>query len=426
MSGAKRRVVILGGGFAGAYCARDLSRRVRGSGVEILVIDRHNYFVFSPLLVEAGTGSLEPRHAVVSIRGMIGAASFRLGEVTGLDAAARAVTLSIPELDRRERVEFDHAVIALGSVTRLPDVPGLREYGFGMKGTGDAVALRDRVIRLLELADASPDPAERRALLHLVVVGGNFTGAEVAGEFHAFLARAARRYRGIPPGEARVTLVEREERILHALGPRLGDYAARHMRRRGIDVLTRESVRAVEPARVTLTGGRVLESRTVVWCAGIAPPPAVASMGLPLDARGYILCERDLRVKGLDRVWAVGDAAVNTDAAGRPYPATAQHALREGRVAAANIARALAGRPTRPCDLVDQGSLAAIGCRTAVAKVFGVRLAGFFAWWLWRTVYLLKMPGLGRKVRVAADWTLDLLFPRDDVQLGVHRAEEWR
>ncbi|MFM9995387.1 MAG: NAD(P)/FAD-dependent oxidoreductase [Phycisphaerales bacterium] len=420
------RVVILGGGFAGAYCARALARRLRGTGVEVLLLDRNNFFVFSPLLVEAGTGSLEPRHAVVSIRAMIGSASFRLGEVSGLDVKAREVVLHVPELEREERIRYDHAVIALGSITRLPDVPGLREHGLGMKSTGDAVAMRDRAIRMLELADAAPDAGDRRALLHFVVVGGNFTGAEVAGELHAFLLQARRLYRNIGAGDIAVTLVERSERILAAIGPELGDYAAAKMRARGIDVLTRESATRIDATRVVLESGRVLDTRTVIWCAGIAPPPAIAAMPLPLDERGYILCERDLRVKGFDNVWGIGDCAVNTDAAGKPYPATAQHGLREGIACAANIARVLAGRPTRPCDLVDQGSLAALGCRTGVARVFGFKIAGFWAWWLWRTVYLLKMPGIGRKMRVAMDWTLDLLFPRDYVQLGVHRAEEWR
>ncbi len=420
-----KRVVVLGGGFAGVYCARRLARLTRGAGVEVLLIDRRNYFVFTPLLVEAGTGSLEPRHAVVSIRAMIGAASFRLGEVAGLDPAARMVVVRVPELGRDERVAYDHCVIALGSVTRLPDVPGLREHGIGMKGTGDAVALRDRAIRLLELADAAADEVERRALLHFVVVGGNFTGAEVAGEFDAFLRRARRRYPNIGRGDIRITLVELGERILGALGPELGDYAAAQMRKRGIEILIRETVSRIEPGRVTLRSGRALASHTVIWCAGIAPPPVLASMPLPFDERGYILCERDLRVKGFDNLWGIGDCAVNTDASGKAYPATAQHGLREGEHAARNIARVLAGKPTTPCDLVDQGSLAALGCRTGVARVWGVKVSGFWAWWLWRTVYLIKMPGVGRKIRVATDWTLDLLFVRDYVQLGVHRAERW-
>ena len=414
------RVVVLGGGFAGAYCARTLARR----GVETLVIDRNNYFVFYPLLVEAGTGSLEPRHVVVSIRSMIGRAAFRLGEVVGLDPAERRVSIRVPELDRQEQVAYDHLVIALGSVTRIPNVPGLREHALEMKGMGDAVALRDRAVRMLELADAAPDAETRRALLHFVVVGGNFTGVEVAGELEALL-RAARRRRFtlIGPDDFRVTLVERGDRILQALGPELGDYAANRLRRRNVDVVLRDTVTSIERDRVRLQSGGTIAARTVIWCAGIAPNPVLASMPLPRDEGGWLLCERDLRIKGFDNIWGVGDCAINPDPAGKGYPATAQHALREGIGAARNIARVLEGRPAIPCDIINQGSLAALGCRTGVAQVFGVRVSGFLAWWLWRTVYLLKMPGLSRKIRVATDWTLDLFFRRDYVQLGVHRAD---
>ena len=415
------RVVILGGGFAGAYCARALAKRVK-TPRDVLLIDRNNYFVFYPLLVEAGTGSLEPRHTVVSTRSMIGGSSFRLAEVTGVDLARREVVLRVPELHKEQRVGYDHLVIALGSVTRLPDLPGLREYGWEMKSLADAVALRDRVARLLEIADSTPDPALRRAMLHLVVIGGNFTGAEVAGEFDAFLSGARRRYRNIQKGEARVTLIDHGEQILSALGRQLGDFAAANMRERGIEVLTRESVTEIGPDFVTLASGPRIAAHTAIWCAGIAAPPSLKNMGLPLDERGYIVCERDCRVKGHDNVWGIGDAAVNPGPDGKGYPATAQHGVREGTHCARNIAAVLAGRPTTPCDIRSQGSLAALGCRTGVAEVFGVRLSGFWAWWLWRTVYLMKMPGFGRKVRVAMDWTLDLFGRADPVQLGLHRG----
>lgn len=421
---ASKRILILGGGFAGAYCARALARRVRGSGHEVVVIDRNNYFVFYPLLVEAGTGHLEPRHTVVSIRSMIRPAGFRLGEVRSIDREAREVVVRVPETRTEERLRYDHLVIALGSVTRLPPVPGLREHALELKSLADAVALRDRVVRLLEVADATSDPEVRRSLLHLVVVGGNFTGTEVAGEFEVFLKHGVRRYRNLRSGDLRVTLVEREQAILPALGPALGAYAARHLRRRGVEILTGASVVSVDADGAVLDGGRRLHASTVIWCAGIAPSPALASMPLPRDERGYVLCERDLRVRGADHLWAIGDAAVNTDVSGAAYPATAQHAVRQGAHCAANIAAALAGRPTRPCDIATQGSLAALGCRTGVARVFGVRLAGFWAWWLWRTVYLLKMPGLGRKLRVAADWTLELFAAPDYVQLGLHRSRQ--
>jgi NADH:ubiquinone reductase (H+-translocating) len=213
--------------------------------------------------------------------------------------------------------------------------------------------------------------------------------------------------------------VELDRRILPALDEELADYAARQMRRRGMRIELETSVQLVETGRALLSDGRELQSETVIWCAGIAPPPLLQELSLPVDARGYLECERDLRVRGFDDLWAIGDSAANPGPDGVPYPATAQHAVQQGRHAARNIVRVLRGRSARPCDIRSRGALAALGCRTAVAKVFGFKLSGFPAWFLWRTVYLLKMPGWSRRLRVALDWTMDLLFPQDTVQLGL-------
>jgi len=193
------------------------------------------------------------------------------------------------------------------------------------------------------------------------------------------------------------------------------------MRERGIVIRTGETVEGIGPTSADLSNGERLDTRTVIWCAGVAPNPLVAGSGLPVDDQGYVDCQRDLRVTGLENVWAIGDCAVNRDADGTPYPATAQHAVQQGAQAARNLQHVLCGRPTEPCDVKSRGSLAALGCRSGVASVFGINVSGFAAWWLWRTVYLLKMPGWGRRLRIAADWTLDLLSRRDFVQLGVHR-----
>jgi NADH dehydrogenase len=420
------RIVIIGGGFAGAYCAQALEKRLRPEAAEIVVINRENYFIFYPLLVEMGTGSVEPRHVVVSIRSFLRHARFVMGSVVGLDTQGKRVLWREPGGKQDNAEAYDHLVIALGSVTLLPPVEGLREHGWQMKSTTDAVALRDRVIQMLEMADSSPEERRRRELLGFVVVGANFTGAEVAGELEAFLTAALKRYRRIRREEIRITLIDRADRILAALEPDLSEYARKTMTRRGIDIRLGETVTRIDATSATLGNGEVIPAATVVWAAGIAPAPVIKRMGLPLDERGYIVCERDLRVRGFQEIWGIGDCAVNTDATGKAYPATAQHAVREGAWAAANIARVLRGEPALPCDLVSQGSLAALGCRTGVASVMGVKLSGFWAWWLWRTVYLLKMPGLVRKLRLAIDWTLELLFRREFVQLGVHRAERRR
>jgi len=419
----RRRIVILGGGFGGAYCAQALNRARRRFDADVTLIDRHNYFVFFPLLVEAGTGGLEPRHAVVPIRDFTGTLEFIMAEVRAVDTAGGTVTARLVGGDEDVVIHYDHLVLSLGSITRLPsNVPGVRDLAWQMKGLSDAVALRDRAIELLERANATADPEARRALLRFVVVGGNFTGVEVAGEFDHFLKAAAKRFPRLLPRDCQVCLIEIDERILRPLGGDLSDFALRHLRRRGVDVRLETTVRAIGPDHVVLSTGERLDANCVIWCAGIEPNPLIASIDVPVDERGYILCERDLRVRGFENIWAIGDSAVNINAAGHAYPATAQHAVRQGAHCARNLIAALAGRSTTPCDLQDLGSLAALGCRTGVARVFGIRLSGFWAWWLWRTVYLLKMPRLARKVRIALDWTIDLLFSRDYVQLGVHRT----
>ncbi len=421
------RIVILGGGYAGAYCAQALEKLLRrkglGARVRVTLIDRRNYFIVYPLLIEAGTGSLEPRHAVISIRSFLSTTEFQMAEVTTVDAAARTVRCRFSETGDEELVPYDHLVLAMGSVTRMPDVPGLREHGFELKSLADAVTMRDNAIQMLEVADGTDDPVKRRELLRFVVVGGNFTGVEVAGELDAFVPQAARRYRNIQRADISVTLVERSGQILHVLGPELSKYAEANLRRRGVDLRLNTSVTAIGEDHAILTTGERIPTRTVLWCAGIAPPPLASRLPVPRDDRGYILCDPMFRVKDTPGVWAIGDCAVLPGPDGKPYPQTAQLAIREGRHLARNLVNALQGKPPLPARMVDQGQIAALGCRTGVAKIFGIKVSGFAAWWLWRTVYLMKTPGWSRRVRVALDWTLDLFFKRDYVQLGVHKRE---
>jgi len=415
------RIVIVGGGFAGAYCAQALERKLAPGAAEVLLLDRNNFFVFSPLLVEAGTGSLEPRHAVVSIRSFLRRTSFRMSEVIGVDFD-RGRVLCRAAGEKPEEVPYDHLVLALGSVTRLPEIPGLSEHGMEMRNLTDAVALRDGAIRMLELADACGDPVRRRALLHFVVVGGNFTGVEVAGELQVFLRQAGRLYPNLRREEIGVTLIEISERILSALDEDLALYATVRMERRGIRIRLSTTVSRIDAGQVTLSGGETLPAHCLIWCAGNQPHPLLKALSLPTDPRGYLLCEADLRVKGRGNVWAIGDCAVIPDPRGRPYPATAQHAVREGSHLAENLARTLSGRPTIPFLYASRGALVPLGCRTAVARVFGFKLSGFPAYFLWRSYYWLRMPGWARKIRVALDWTADLFFSRDFVQLGIHRG----
>jgi NADH dehydrogenase len=415
----RRRIVVVGGGFGGAFAVQRLLSRLRADEAEVLLVDRHNFFVFHPFLVEAGTGSLPPQHAVVGLRAFTGARGLLMGEFTDADPARRVVRVRPVGHASEREIPYDELVLAVGSVTNLPPIPGLREHALQVKGVADAIALRDRAIRLLEQADQCDDADRRRALLHFVVVGSSFTGVEVAGEFEVFLRRASRRYANVAASDVTITLVDIADRILPNLDAELAAFAADKLRERNVDLRLGASVAEVGPRHAVLQDGTRLETETVIWCAGIAPNPALAGLGLPTDDRGWVLCEPDLRVRGHAHVWAIGDCAINPDPAGRAYPATAQAAVQQGRAVADNLVRVVRGQEPVPCVVRDRGSLVALGCRTGVARIGPLKLAGFAAWFLWRTVYLLKMPGWGRRLRVALEWTIDLFFGRDDVQLGV-------
>jgi NADH dehydrogenase len=416
------RIVIVGGGFGGATLAQRLERWTRDREIDVVLVDRHNYFVFTPLLVEAGTGALEPRHAVVPLREFLRTSRFLTAEVVAVDTRRHEVTVRVIGTTEDEIIPYDQLVLAPGSVTRLPDVPGLAEFGFEIKSLPDAVGLRDRAIQLLEQAEATPDPEIRRRLLHVVVVGANLSGVEVAGEFHAFLREASLAYRHIDARECNVTLVEAGPRILPVLDPGLSEYARAHLEGRGLRVLCTTTVTSVAADRITLPHGGEISASTVIWCAGIAPSPLIAALGLPTDGQGRLRCDSDMRVRGCDDVWALGDSASIPDRDGTPYPATAQHATRQAAQLADNLRRVLAGEATRPCEIASRGALAALGCRSGVADLLGWRLSGFPAWFLWRSVYLMKMPGLARRLRVALDWTMELFFSRPIVQFGIHHA----
>jgi NADH dehydrogenase len=416
------RIVVIGGGFGGAFAVQRLQKKLKDSEAEVVLVDRNNFFVFHPFLVEAGTGSIPPQHAVVGLRAFTGSSGLLMGEFTGADFDKKVINVRAVGRRDLQELSYDHLVLALGSVTSLPPIPGLHEHSHQVKGVADAIALRDRAIRLLEQADQTEDPAFRKELLHFVVAGASFTGVEVAGEFEVFLRRASRKYANLKPEDIQVTLVDSAPRILPNLDEELARFAAEKLGQRGISLHLNTTIEEMGTDRVVLSCGEELATRTVIWCAGIAPNPVLDGLDLPRDERGWILCDPDLRIHGRQRLWAIGDCAVNPDPEGVPYPATAQAAVQQGKQLADNLARVLRGRPALPCVVKDRGSLLALGCRTGVARVGPFRLAGFGAWFLWRTVYLMKMPGWGRRLRVALEWTIDLIFGRDDVQFGLRRV----
>lgn len=425
-AGQKKRVVVVGAGFGGAYATKKLEKSLPRD-YEVTVIDRNNFLLFYPLLIEAGVGNLEPRHVVVPIRKFLKKAEFVMGDVVAIDTTAQQITYRVLSGPDEAHLHYDHLVLGPGSVTRLPDIPGLKEHGFEIKSLADAIGMRDRAIQLLELANTLHDPALQRELLRIVVVGSNFTGIEFAGEFQAFLEESAKSYRSLRKDLIEVVVVEYADRILPALDADLAEFARKHLEGRGLKIRTKMSIQSMSDRSATLTNGEELATRTVVWAAGISPSPLLDRVApIARDKKGYLVCEADLRAQGTSNIWGLGDCAFVPAPDGTPYAATAQSATRQGTVAADNIVRSVKGEPTRPFIFKPLGSLAALGCRTAVAKVFGVKVSGFLAYFLYRVTYLGKMPTLSRKARVLIDWVLDIFFRQDPVQLSLRGPLEKR
>ena len=345
-----------------------------------------------------------------------------VGEVEAVDLQRSLVTVSHGFSHHQHDLRFDHLVVALGSTTNFHGSRDIEQHALTMKTLGDAIHLRNRVIAMLEEAESEGSEAGE-GLLTFVVAGGGFAGVETIAAVNDFVREALRFYRRLSAGQIRFVLVHAGSEILPELGSELGEYARRKLTSRGVEILVNATVAAVDAESVTLSDGTRIPSRLLVWTAGTAPHRLIGSLPCPLE-RGRIQVDDTLAVPGWPGVWAVGDCAVVPDRrTGRTHPPTAQHAIREARTAARNIVAALEDRPMEAFDFTTIGQLAAIGRRTGVARVFGWNFSGFVAWWLWRTIYLTKLPRLDRKIRVAIDWTLDLVFAKDFVQFLAERAD---
>ena len=399
-------MLILGGGFAGAYVARLLGE----SGATIVSLE--NFMLYTPLLPEAASGTLEPRHAVVPLRVMCRDAELLLGKATGVDLEAR--TAAIETDDGPQLVRWQELVLALGAVPRVAPVPGLTEHGLSFKSLADAIHLRNHVLRELEAADSARDDAERRSHLTFVFVGAGYAGVEALAELSDLVEDAMRFYPQLRDVPRRWVLVDAAPKILPEIPSRLGEYAARELTERGIEIHVGTTLRSVSAGEVELAEGVHIPTRTLVWTAGVAPNPLVRELGLPLDERGRVEVDEFLRVRGQDHVWSLGDCArVPNRKAEQPDPPTCQHALRQAR----RLARNLQGEP-QPYGYRMLGQVATLGRYKGIADVMGVRLRGFAGWWVARSYHLYQLPLLSRKLRVVADWTTSLLFRRDISELG--------
>ncbi len=416
-------IAIVGGGFAGTAVARRLERRLHADEADIVLLSRDNYTLFTPMLPEVTSGELEVRHVVTPIRTQLRRTNFILSEVEAIDVERQTVTYRHVLTGLTRTIAYDHLVLALGSSTSTFGLPGVAENAWTLKTLEDADALRNHLIWLLELGDTVDDPVRRRQLLTLVVVGGGFTGVETAGEIFELFRSVLHFYRRLRIDDLKMILVEGGPTLLPGLPPKMGEYSRRILERRGVEVLTGDGVTGADAGGLTLQSGRRIDCATMIWSAGVAPSPTIAQTGLPKTKRGAVMTGPDMRVPQVPSVWALGDCASIPDPDGGTYPMTAQHAVREGPHLADNLVRVLRGRPTQPFRYRTLGMMAALGGRRAVAELPGDRvITGFLAWFLWRSYYLARLPGLDRQLRVAFDWTLDLVFPRDIAELRVNAA----
>jgi NADH:ubiquinone reductase (H+-translocating) len=412
-------VVILGGGFGGLYAARKLERTLPPHAAKVTIVTDVNFLLYTPLLPGAAAGTLEPRHVVMPLREHLSRTDLVLGHVTGADPDRRRVSVTTAEGEQRE-IAYDQLIVALGSVSRTLPVPGLREHAVGFKTLSDAIALRNQIVHTLERAESVDDPATRRALLTYVFVGGGYAGLEGLAELQDFAADVIDRYPRSRLEGVRFVLVEARDRVMYEISADLAEFATAELRRRGVEVRTNTTVERVSSDSVELSDGEVIPCRTVAWTAGVKPHPVIARLGLPLDGGGRIVVDRFCRVEGRSDVWAVGDAAAVPDPArpGLPTPPTCQHALRQGRTVAGNVAAALGAGNQRPFTYRTLGVFVDMGHRKAVAETVGIKWRGFPAWFLARTYHMAMMPGLRRKLRLVTDWTVGLPFDRDMSELG--------
>jgi NADH dehydrogenase len=412
-------VVVAGGGFGGAHAARQLERLLPKQSARLMLVNDVNFLLYTPFLPEAAAGTLEPRHVVTPLRDILKRTFLRLGAVTDHDPATR--TVSIRTHDGETEVErYDQLILALGSVSRLLPVPGL-EHAIGFKSLADAIWLRNHVIETLEAANASEDPERRQELLTYVFVGGGYAGLEALAELQDFAADAMDSYPRARLQGMRWILIEATDRVLPEIDPRLAEYAARELRGRGIDIRLGTRLQSVDPDAVTLSTGERIPTRTVVWTTGVTPHPSLTQLNVPLNDHARVVVDRYMRVEGMDGVWAIGDCAAVPDpsaAMAKPSPPTAQHAIRQGRAVARNVAAELGIGKAMPFRYRNRGAFVNLGRYKAVARLGRLTFSGFPAWWMTRTYHMSQIPGTARKVRAVVDWTVGLPFHRDVAEVG--------
>jgi len=419
----RKKVVIVGGGFGGVYAALELDKWLfRHPDLDVTIVNRDNFFLFTPMLHEVAASDLDITNIVSPVRKLVSDVDFFDGDVEKVDLHRRIVTVSHGDGHGHD-LPYDHLVLSPGSVTNFFNLPGLEAKAITMKSLGDAIALRNRMIEQLEEAETECGAPDRDHLMTFVVAGGGFAGVETIAGMNDFVHQALRFYPHIPPEKVRMILVHPGEVILPELSEKLGRYAQKKLEARGVEIRKKTKVSCVTERGVCLSDGTEVNAATIIWTAGTQPNPLVKTLPCKIE-RGKVCVDEYLQVPGWPGVWALGDCALVPDPrTGGFHPPTAQHAIRQGRVLAHNILAELRGTPKRRFSFRTIGQLASLGRRTGVAQVFGLQFSGFVAWWMWRTIYLMKLPRLEKRLRVALDWTWDLVFSKDLVKFLSRRKQ---
>ena len=420
---AESRVVIVGGGFAGLYTAIGLEKLLkRRDDISVTLLSAENFFLFTPMLPEAGASSIGTRHIVSPLRKLLRRTRPAEVSVDKIDLVSRVVFARHSLTGAVREFPYDRLVLALGGVTNYFNVPGAAQYSIPFKTLGDAIYVRNHTIDKLE--EAAVEPERAAELVTFAVVGGGLTGVEVSGALNDFVREAVGFYPEIDRKQIRIILLEAGPRLMPEMNEELAAFAEKVLGERGVEVRTNTSVVRAERGEFELSTGERVSTGTLIWAAGVAPNPLIATLQVPTE-RGRIRVNEFLAIEGLDDAWALGDCAhIPNPKTGKPHPPTAQHAVREGKCAAHNVAATLGIGTSKPFAYRTMGQMAIVGERTGVADVMGLRFEGFIAWFLWRTYYLMRIPQLEKRLRVVLDWTLDLFFKRDLVKLAVTRDNE--
>lgn len=420
-TGGPKRILIVGGGYVGMYTALRAQKKLSRGRAEIVVIDPQPNMTYQPFLPEAAAGSVEPRHVVVPLRRVLRKCRVITGRVNAIDHGRRSVTVE-PETGDAYQVSYDLLVVAPGSIARTLPIPGLAEQGIGFKTIGEAIYIRNHVLSRLDFASSTEDLPLKRRALSFVFVGGGYAGVEALAELEDMARYACRYYPNLSPADLRWVLVEASNRIMPEVSVGLSAYTAKRLRERSIDVRLDTRLNSAVGGRIELSDGDVFEADTLVWTAGVKAHPLAAQSGLPVDDKGRLTCRANLTVKGIEGVFSAGDTAAVPDLSKDDPNAlcgpSAQHAVRQAKVLADNLARTINGQALQDYKHGYVGSVASLGLYRGVAELYGVKVRGPLAWFLHRTYHLSRVPTFNRKVRVLADWTAALFFRREVVSLG--------